>query len=367
VVIRLLLCSDFTTDHVPSQYQKAGIFLTIVSTESPKTTELAAAPPTLPSVAIQEAAADAEVFATASRAASTWRAYESDWRIFNRWCQAMDLAPLPAAPATVAMFLAAEAKRGTAPSTLNRRLSAIRLMHLGARAVSPHNAVEIQEVMRGIRRLSTRGVVKKEAAVDEQIKRMVDTCNAATYQGKRDRALLLLGFAGALRRSELVALNVAHLKVSDEGFVVTVAKSKTDQEGEGQTIAIPRVPDSPYCPVQAVLDWMTTAGIEQEALFRRVTKGNKLTQDRLTDQSVARVIKRLAARAGLMASQYAGHSLRSGFLTSAAQQRASIFKMEAQSRHKSLDVLSGCVRAHELFEDHAGEGLLTSKKGDKGS
>ena len=143
----------------------------------------------------------------------------------------MDLGALPAAPTTVAMFLATQAKDGTAPSTLNRRLSAIRLMHLGARLVSPHNAVEVQEVMRGIRRLSTRGVVKKEAAVDEQIKKMVDTCDWGTFQGVRDRALLLFGFAGALRRSELVALDVAHLKVSEEGSVVTIAKSKTDQEG----------------------------------------------------------------------------------------------------------------------------------------
>jgi integrase len=205
---------------------------------------------------------------------------------------------------------------------------------------------------------------KKEAAVDEQIKKMVDTCDLATYQGKRDRALLLLGFAGALRRSELVALDVAHLELSDDGFVVTIAKSKTNQEAQGQTIAIPRVPDSPYCPVQAVREWMAIAGIEQEALFRRVTKSKKLTQDRLTDQSVARVIKRLASRAGLIASQYAAHSLRSGFLTGAAEQRASIFKMQAQSRHKSLDLLSGYVRAHELFEDHAGEGLLTSESDD---
>jgi integrase len=196
---------------------------------------------------------------------------------------------------------------------------------------------------------------------------MVDTCDAATYQGQRDRALLLFGFAGAMRRSELVVLDVAHLKVSEEGFIVTIAKSKTDQEGQGQTIAIPRVSDSPYCPVQAVINWMAMAGIEQDALFRRVTKGNKLILDRLTDQSVARIIKKLAARAGLIASQYAGHSLRSGFLTSAAQQRASIFKVQAQSRHKSLDVLSGYVRSHELFEDHAGEGLLTSKKSDVGS
>jgi site-specific recombinase XerD len=119
--------------------------------------------------------------------------------------------------------------------------------------------------------------------------------------------------------------------------------------------------------LQAVLDWMAMAGIEQDALFRRVTEGNHLTEDRLTDQSVARVIKRLAGRAGLIASQYAGHSLRSGFFTSAAEQRASIFKMQAQSRHKSLDVLSGYVDAQELFEDHVGAGLLTSKKSDDGS
>src|SRR6202035_580950 len=109
---------------------------------------------------------------------------------------------------------------------------------------------------------------------------------------------------------------------------------------------------------------MAMAGIERDALFRRVMKGNHLTDDRLTDQSVARIIKRLAALAGLIASQYAGHSLRSGFLTSAAQQRASIFKMQAQSRHKSLDVLSSYVRAQELFEDHAGEGLLSSSSDD---
>ena len=330
--------------------------------ELPKVTELVEAPLTLPSVALQDAAADAETFATASRASSTWRAYESDWRIFTRWCEEINLTALPAAPATVAMFMASEAKSGTAPSTLNRRLSAIRLMHLGARVVSTHNAVEVQEVMRGIRRLSTRGVVKKEAAVDEQIKKMVDTCDLATYQGLRDRALLLLGFAGAFRRSELVALDVAHLKLSEDGFIVTIARSKTDQEGQGHTIAIPRVPDSPYCPVRAALDWMASAGIEQGALFRRIRKGNSLTAERLTDQSVARVIKKLAARAGLLASQYAGHSLRSGVLTSAAEARASIFKMQAQSRHKSLDVLSGYVRAHELFEDHAGKGLLTSRK-----
>jgi len=168
--------------------------------------------------------------------------------------------------------------------------------------------VEIQEVMRGIRRLSTRGVVKKEAAVDEQIKEWSIPVIRPPTKGQRDRALLLFGFAGALRRSELVALDVAHLKVSDEGFIVTIAQSKTDQEAKDKPSPSRGYLTHPTARLQAVLDWMTLAGIEQNALFRRVTKGNKLAPDRLTDQSVARIIKKLAARAGLMAGHYAGHS-----------------------------------------------------------
>jgi integrase len=212
--------------------------------------------------------------------------------------------------------------------------------------------------MRGIRRRSTRGVTKKKAAVAEQLKRMVDGTNLSTFQGLRDRALLLVGFAGAFRRAELVALDVEHLTLRPEGLKILIPKSKTDQEGVGQTVAIPREPDSPYCPVQSLLDWLTAAGIKKGALFLRVAKGNKLTADRLTDQSVARIVKRLAGVAGFLASQYAGHSLRSGFLTSAAEAHASLFKMKAQSRHKSLDVLSGYVQEQALFEDHAGRGLL---------
>jgi site-specific recombinase XerD len=204
----------------------------------------------------------------------------------------MDLAMPPAMPSTVAMFLAAQATNGTAASTLNRRLAAIRLIHLGARVQSPHDTVEVHEVTRGIRRLSTRGVIKKEAAVDEKIKRMVDTCDAETFQGLRDRALLLLGFAEAFRRSEFVALEVADLKVTAEGLIVLIRKSKTDPESDGQRIAIPRVDESPYCPVQAVMEWMKKAQITKEAIFRRVNKGNKFFEDPLTDQSIAHVIKK---------------------------------------------------------------------------
>jgi site-specific recombinase XerD len=303
----------------------------------------------------QDAAAD---YARNSRAAATWRAYESDWRIFNTWCVHVGRAALPAQPSTVALFLANQAKLGIAPSTLGRRLSAIRLVHVGAKLASPHDALEVDEVMCGVRRSWKRPVSRKQPAVDDEIKRMVDAVEPQTLKGLRDRALLLLGFAGAFRRSELVALDTGHLIQQDEGLAIRIASFKTDQDGRGEVIAVPRVSDSSYCPVQAVLDWLTASGITEGSIFRRLHRGDAIGKSRLTDQSVALIIKALAVKVGLDPSRYAGHSLRSGFLTSAAKRRASIFKMADQSRHKSLDVLREYVRDQERFEDHAADGLL---------
>ena len=314
--------------------------------------------PSLPTLVLEEARAAAESYAKGSRAPGTWRAYESDWKVFSAWCASVDQVPLPATPATVAWFLAAQAKARIAPSTLGRRLAAIRLMHLGARLPSHHDALEVTEVLRGIRRSWKRPVAQKAPAVADEIKRMVDAVEPQTLTGLRDRALLLLGFAGAFRRSELVALDVEHLTARPEGLAVLIASSKTDQEGAGQVVAIPSVADSPYCPVRAVSDWMVAADIKDGAVFRSIRRGDHITAERLGDRSVALVIKRLATKVGLDARRYAGHSLRSGFLTSAAQNRASIFKMADQSRHKSLDVLREYVRNEERFEDHAGDGLL---------
>ena len=315
-------------------------------------------PASLPTVALDEARAAAEAYAKGSRSPGTWRAYESDWKVFSAWCASVDQGPLPASPSTVAWFLASQARLRIAPSTLGRRLAAIRLMHLGARLPSPHDALEVAEVMRGIRRAWKRPVAQKAPAVADEIKRMVDAVEPQTFAGLRDRALLLLGFAGAFRRSELVALDVEHLTARPEGLSVVIASSKTDQEGRGQVVAIPAVRDSRYCPVRAVSDWLVAADIRNGAVFRSIRRGDHMAADRLGDRSVALVIKRLATKVGLDASRYAGHSLRSGFLTSAANNRASIFKMADQSRPKSLDVLREYVRNEERFDDHAAEGLL---------
>jgi site-specific recombinase XerD len=312
----------------------------------------------LPALLLEEAREAAAAYAKGSRSAATWRAYEADWRSFSAWCASVTRAALPADPTTVALYIGAQAKEGYAPSTLGRRLAAIRLMHVGARMLSPHDALEVDEVMRGVRRAWGKPPAHKAPAVDEEIKRMVKEIDVKTMKGLRDRALLLMGFAGALRRSELVALDVEHLSELPEGLSVLIASSKTDQEGQGQTIAIPRVADSPYCPVQAVSEWLKNAGIESGAVYRRMQRGQEVDRARLSSQSVALVIKQLASTAGLDPTHYAGHSLRSGFLTSAARKHASIFKMADQSRHKSLDVLREYVRNEERFEDHAAEGLL---------
>ena len=176
----------------------------------------------LASIEIDRAFAAARQYARKSRAKSTWRAYRSDWRQFEAWCQSVGLQVLPAAPETVSMFVASQATTGLNPSTLTRRLSAIRLVHLGAGHPSPHNTIQVTEVMRGIRRSWARPPEHKAPAVDQEIKRMADTVDQETAKGLRDRALLLFGFAGAFRRSELVALNTWNLEERDEGLKVTI-------------------------------------------------------------------------------------------------------------------------------------------------
>jgi site-specific recombinase XerD len=175
-------------------------------------------------------------------------------------------------------------------------------------------------------------------------------------RGLRDRALLLLGFAGAFRRSELVALDASDIQFCDGGLRVRIRRSKTDQEGEGATIAI--VPGSFACPVKATRDWLKTARIKTGPVFRPISKTGRVLSRRLSDRAVAEVVKACARRVGLKAKDFSGHSLRSGFLTSAARRGASIFKMMDVSRHKSVDTLRSYVRDAEIFRDHAGTGLL---------
>jgi site-specific recombinase XerD len=292
--------------------------------------------------------------AKAEKAPATRRAYASDFRLFEVYCDAKGINALPAAPETVASYIAAEAQTAK-PSTIGRRLAAIRYAHKLAGLETPTDAEAVKATMRGICRTFGSAKVKKAPAIAARVLSMVAAA-PDQLSDLRDHALLLIGFAGAFRRSELVALDVADIEETQTGLLVTIRRSKTDQEATGRTIAITR--GDVACPVKALREWLDAAGIVSGPLFRPINKSSTVSASRLTCRSVANIVKQCAGRAGLDATIYSGHSLRSGFLTSAAARGASIFKMMDQSGHKSIDTLRGYVRDAELFKDHAGAGLL---------
>jgi len=308
----------------------------------------------LPSVPESELAVAVE-YARAEKATATRKAYASDFRVFRAWCSERSVSSLPATPASVAAFLAAQATQGIKPSTLGRRVAAIRYAHKLAGHETPTGSEAVKATMRGIRRTTGTAKTCKAPVTADKMRAMAAEAPNGLI-GLRDRALLLLGFAGAFRRSELVALNVSDLTECEGGMRVNIARSKTDQEGAGVTIGV--APGTVACPVKAVKTWIAAAGISEGPLFKPVTKGNRIVDARLSAKSVADIVKRYAKRIGLDPVAFSGHSLRAGFLTSAAAKGASVFKMMDVSRHKSVDTLRGYVRDAELFRDHAGTGLL---------
>jgi site-specific recombinase XerD len=299
--------------------------------------------------------ATAATYARAEKSTATRRAYRSDFDIFRAWCEERDLHSLPSATETVAEFLASQANREIRPATIARRLAAIRYAHKLAGHACPTDSEAVKVTLRGIKRTLRAPPQRKAPATSEKIVAMA-TSTGTGPRGIRDRALLLLGFAGAFRRSELVALDVSDLQFCESGLRVTIRRSKTDQEGEGTTIAI--VSGTFACPVTATRDWLKQTRIGSGPLFRPISKAGRVLPRRLSDRAVAEIVKASVRRIGLSAEEFSGHSLRAGFLTSAARRGASIFKMMDVSRHKSVETLRGYVRDAELFRDHAGSGLL---------
>ena len=326
---------------------------------SPDAVPLAPAARDLASTELLEDVAAARRYADASRAASTQRAYASDWRRFCAWCGPRGLQTLPADPRMVALFLAAEAEAGAAPLTVGRRLAAIGFVHRRAGLPTPQagqGGAAILAVMAGIRRSHGIAPARKHAADADVLRDLLQTITGDDLRSVRDRALLAFGMAGAFRRSELVALTLADVAFVPEGLRVTIRKSKTDQDAAGATIAIP---EGRRLRPRALLEtWLGRAAIEDGFLFRRLSAAGAATAAPMSDRAVARIVQARAAAAGYDPANFAGHSLRAGFLTAAARTGASVFKMREVSRHKSMQVLADYVRDAELFRDHAGDGFL---------
>ncbi len=264
---------------------------------------------------------------------------------------------MPAAPETVALYLAARADT-LKPATLGRRLAAIAKAHQAAGHDSPASMrhASVSEVIKGIRR--TKGVAqdRKAPLLAAQLIRALATMRTDLV-GLRDRALLLVGFAGAFRRSELVALDVADVHAGEDGLTITLRRSKVDQEGAGRKIGIPRGQSQETCPVRALQAWLTSASITEGALFRSVNRHAQVS-GRLSDKHVAIAVKHAAAPLGLDAKSFAGHSLRAGLVTSAAIQGRSDRSIMNQTGHRSVAMMWRYLREASLFRDNAASGLL---------
>jgi integrase len=295
-------------------------------------------------------------FAKAASAANTRVAYDVDWRAFVAWCAERDATPLPCPPGLLCAYLSSLAKTGLRPSTIGRRASGIGHVHRQHGFEPPTNAEAVKAVLRGIRRELGTARQTKTPATHDLITRMIAACPTDKLIGIRDRALLALGFAGAFRRSELVALDMADLIEVPDGLRIVIRRSKTDQEGAGQEVAIPR--GHHIRPVETLEAWLTAARISSGPLFRPVTQTGKVSEVALGDDGYVKAIKKRAAAAELDPAEFSGHSMRAGFLTSASEHGASAFKMQEVSRHKSVDVLAGYVRRSDMFKAHAGSGFL---------
>jgi site-specific recombinase XerD len=292
----------------------------------------------------------AREFARRSRSENTLRAYDADWRHFTAWCSNRACSCLPAAPQTVARYLAALADDHKA-STIQRRLSAISQVHQLRGFESPTKCEPVRSVLKGIRRTLGTAPRQKTPLVANDVREMVARLPDSLL-GVRDCALLLLGFAGAFRRSELVSLNVDDLTFTPDGLIIMLRRSKSDQEGQGRKIGIPRLTASDACPVRAIQDWLEASGIADGPVFRPVGVGDRLCLTRLSPRAVALVIKRTVAK-GQDANQFAGHSLRAGFVTSASNGGANIHAIMKQTGHRSLEMVLRYVREASLFRGNA--------------
>lgn len=319
----------------------------LITIDQPRVTAL--------SVAMSDAMAAADEYAAAAEAPATRRAYISDFSTFRAWCEQNFLQPMPAQPEVIAAYISARARAEAKPSSIQRAVAAIRYAHKTAGYEPPTNSELVKRTMRGIRRTSGAAPERKKAATADIVANMLEAC-PDTMKGKRDRALIALGFAGAFRRSELVALNVEDLVEDKDGLRVAIRHSKTDQEGVGREVPI--LKGSRLRPVEAVQEWLQAARIEAGPIFRKVGRGDSVSLKRLTSETVCDVVKYYAGLLGFDPDQFGGHSLRAGFVTSATESNARVETIQKVSGHRSVEVLYRYVRSAELFKDHAGAAFL---------
>jgi len=299
---------------------------------------------------LYETAQAAHRYMEQAKAAATRRAYASDWRHFAQWCQANGLESLPATPSTVALYLTSLAKpreneKPRKAATITRRLTSINAAHkekgLDSPATMNHRLVA--DTLHGIRRNLGVAQTRKKPLTRDRIVKLLGALEGP-IAASRDKALLLIGFAGSLRRAELAALKVEEMTRHRKGITLSIPRSKTDQEGEGREVEILFGEHDLTCPVMALENWLKVAGIKTGQIFRRVGQHGNVG-DSLDKDSIGRIVKRLVRRAKLANPEsYGGHSLRAGFVTEAYAGGSSTRQIMTQTGHKSIAMVHRYAR-----------------------
>jgi integrase len=293
----------------------------------------------------------------AARARSTLRAYEHDWKQFRSWCEQSGLVSMPASSQTVILYATDLTKnQGKKWNTLSRRLAAISQLHSQTGFESPTRTWAMKQFLAGLRRELGSAPVRKRPVLVDDLKAILRQLPESLL-GCRDRALLLLGFTGALRRSELTALDVEDLEERREGLVVTIRRSKTDQEGQGRKVGILPGSDHETCPISGLKQWRAAAKIDSGPLFRVMNRHGQVLAKRLSGEAVAIVVKRYVEKLGYDPAQFSGHSLRAGLATSAAAAGKPERVIMNQTGHRSIATVRRYIRDGNLFRENAAEGL----------
>ena len=290
-----------------------------------------------------------------SKANNTLRAYKSDFKDFGAFCSSHGLSSLPTEPKIVSLYLTHLSKTSRI-STLRRRLVSISMVHkLKGHYLDTKHPIIVENLM-GIRRIKGSIQKGKKPILINHLKLIINSINNQnTKETKklRDKTIILIGFGGGFRRTELISIDYEDLEFVSEGLKITLRKSKTDQFGEGMIKGLPYFDDQNYCPVNNLKKWLEISKIQSGPIFRRFSKGSNLTEKRLSDQSVVLLIKKYLRLAGIENKNFAGHSLRSGFATVAADSGADERAIMAMTGHKTTQMVRRYIREANLFKNNA--------------
>ncbi len=291
-----------------------------------------------------------------SKSYNTTRAYKSDFKDFSLFCAQNGFKNLPSEPKIVSLYLTQLSTKDVKINTIKRRLVSIGVIHkLKGHYLDTKHPSIIENIMGIKRRKGSIQTGKKPILIKDlkKIINVIDQKNKKEIKKFRDRSIILIGFSGGFRRNEITSLDFDDLDFVNEGLKINLRRSKTDQFGEGIEKGLPYFENSEYCPVKSVQRWIEIANIKSGPLFRRFTKGLNLSNNRLTDQTVALIIKEYLELAGINSKNYSGHSLRSGFATSAAESGVEERIIMAMTGHKSPEMVRRYIKEANLFKNNA--------------